>query len=222
MYLLKVFILLVIFLFSFSLIIFLTAGDKFKFLENTGTSMKIHVPKHFLPEKTLEWKIPKHWNAFERNRARAYCLPYSTMVALENWMMAMDLIKNGNTKVSVPYEIPKKGTHIGFGAWGAGRGFLTHHLIVENGLIENYQIITPSTLNAAPRTPWGEMGPYEEAVLNTPLLEKFDKPEDYKGIDILRAIRSFDPCMPCTTHIMSKDSDHMVTREVTTCACGVE
>ena len=193
-----------------------------KFLENTGTSMKIHVPKHFLPEKTLEWKIPEHWNAFERNRARAYCLPYSTMVALENWMMAKDLIKNGNTKVSVPYEIPKKGTHIGFGAWGAGRGFLSHHLIVENGLIENYQIITPSTLNAAPRTPWGEMGPYEEAVLNTPLLEKFDKPEDYKGIDILRAIRSFDPCMPCTTHIMAKDSDHMVTREVTTCACGVE
>ncbi len=94
--------------------------------------------------------------------------------------------------------------------------------MVEKGVIQNYQIITPSTLNAAPRTPWGTPGPYEEAVLNTPILEKFDKPEDYKGIDILRAIRSFDPCMPCTTHIMAKDSDHMVTREVTTCACGIE
>ena len=192
------------------------------YLENTGYSMKINVPKYNLPEKQLEWKIPKHWNAFERNRARAYCIPYSAMVALENWQLAQQLIRNGETAVSVPYEIPKTGTQIGFGAWGAGRGFLTHHLIVENGLIKNYQIITPSTLNAAPRTPWGALGPYEEAVMNTPVLEKFKKPEDYKGIDILRAIRSFDPCMPCTTHIMAKDTDHVVTREVTTCACGIE
>ena len=193
-----------------------------QYLENTGHSMKIRVPKYNLPAAELEWKIPTHWNAFERNRARAYCIPYSAMVALENWQIAQQLIRNGETAVSTPYEIPKKGTQIGFGAWGAGRGFLTHHLIVENGLIQNYQIITPSTLNAAPRAPWGAPGPYEEAVLNTPILEKYDKPEDYKGIDILRAIRSFDPCMPCTTHIMAKDSDHVVTREVTTCACGIE
>ena len=193
-----------------------------KYLENTGHSMKINVPKYNLPAAELEWKIPTHWNAFERNRARAYCIPYSAMVALENWEIAQQLIRNGETAVSTPFEIPKKGIFKGFGAWGAGRGFLTHHLIVENGLIQNYQILTPSTLNAAPRTPWGAPGPYEEAVLNTPILEKFDKPEDYKGIDILRAIRSFDPCMPCTTHIMAKDSNHVVTREVTTCACGIE
>jgi hydrogenase large subunit len=193
-----------------------------RFLENTGYSMKIKVPKHNLPEAELEWKIPKHWNAFERNRARAYCIPYSAMVAMENWMLAQELIRNGETQVSTPYEIPKTGTHMGFGAWGAGRGFLTHHLIIEKGVIQNYQIITPSTLNAAPRAPWGAPGPYEEAVMNTPILEKFDKPEDYKGIDILRAIRSFDPCMPCTTHIMAKDTNHVVTREVTTCACGIE
>ena len=193
-----------------------------RFLENTGHSMKIKVPKHNLPEAELEWKIPKHWNAFERNRARAYCIPYSAMVAMENWMLAQELIRNGETQVSTPYEIPKTGTHMGFGAWGAGRGFLTHHLIIEKGVIQNYQIITPSTLNAAPRAPWGAPGPYEEAVMNTPILEKFDKPEDYKGIDILRAIRSFDPCMPCTTHIMAKDTNHVVTREVTTCACGIE
>lgn len=205
---------------------YLTAKAKIapesQFLENTGHSMKIHLPKHQLPGKTLEWHIPEHWNAFERNRARAYCIPYSAMVAMDNWLLAMDLLKKGETQISTPYEVPKTGTHIGFGAWGAGRGFLTHHLVVENGVIQNYQIITPSTLNAAPRTPWGTPGPYEEAVLNTPILEKFDKPEDYKGIDILRTIRSFDPCMPCTTHIMAKDSDHMVTREVTTCACEIE
>jgi len=122
-------------------------APKSKFLENTGHSMIIQVPKHTLPAATLEWKIPQHWNAFERNRARAYCIPYSAMVAMENWLLAQKLIREGETKVSTPYEIPKSGTHIGFGAWGAGRGFLTHHLIVENGVIDNYQIITPSTLS---------------------------------------------------------------------------
>ena len=193
-----------------------------KFLESTGHSLKIQVPAHNLPEATLEWKIPAKWNAFERNRARAYCIPYSAMVAMENWLIAQQLLREGKTSVSTPYEIPKKGLFMGVGAWGAGRGFLTHHLVIENGVISNYQIITPSTLNAAPRTPWGAMGPYEEAVMNTPLLENFDKLEDFQGIDILRAIRSFDPCMPCTTHIMDNNSNHVVTREVTTCACGLE
>lgn len=193
-----------------------------KFLENTGHSMRIKVPRYNLPEAVLEWKVPEHWNAFERNRARAYCIGYSAIVALENWMLAQHLIRQGETEVSTPFSIPKKGHSLGFGAWGAGRGFLTHHLVIENGAIKNYQIITPSTLNAAPRTPWGAPGPYEEAVLNTPILEQFKDPKTFQGIDILRAIRSFDPCMPCTTHIMDNDSDHVVTREVTTCACGIE
>jgi hydrogenase large subunit len=134
----------------------------------------------------------------------------------------LNLLKQGQTKVSNKFEIPQRGTQIGVGFWGAGRGFLSHHLVIDNGAIGNYQILTPSTLNAAPRTPWGTPGPYEEAVLNTPILEEFDDPADYKGIDILRSIRSFDPCMPCTTHILVNGADRMITREVTTCACGVE
>src|SRR5262249_57232819 len=81
-------------------------------------------------------------------------------------------------------------------------------------------IITPSTWNASPTDRWRQPGPYEEAVLNTPLLEETNDPAQFKGIDILRAIRSFDPCMPCTTHIHSDAG--VITREVNTCACGVD
>ena len=49
----------------------------------------------------------------------------------------------------------------------------------------------------------------------------FKDASDFKGIDILRALRSFDPCMPCTTHVMVEGSDRVITREVTTCACGI-
>jgi hydrogenase large subunit len=193
-----------------------------KFLTATGHSLKIIVPGGHLPDAELEWQVPELWNTFERNRARAYAIPYSAMVAMENWLIALELLKQGETKVATKFEMPTRGTQLGVGFWGAGRGFLSHHLVIEDGAIGNYQILTPSTLNAAPRTPWGTPGPYEEAVLNTPILEDYKDPADYKGIDILRAIRSFDPCMPCTTHILVDGTDQMITRDVTTCACGVE
>lgn len=190
------------------------------FIESTGRSLRMQLPKGTLPETEMEWKIPDVWNAFERNRARAHCLAFTTLVAFENWRAIMDQLKEGDTKVATPFEIPKRGEQVGVGFWGAGRGYLTHHLVLDRGAVSNYQIITPSTWNASPTDRWDQPGPYEEAVLNTPLLEDFDDPKKFKGVDILRAIRSFDPCMPCTTHI---HSDHgVVTREVNTCACGVE
>jgi len=39
------------------------------FIEATGTSLKLRVPKGALPEMELEWHVPTVWNAFERNRA---------------------------------------------------------------------------------------------------------------------------------------------------------
>jgi hydrogenase large subunit len=190
------------------------------FIESTGTSLKIRVPKGALPEMELEWKIPPVWNAFERNRARAYCTGFTAMIAMNNWLAAMERIKVGDTRTSTPFEIPQRGERQGVGFWGAGRGWLTHHLTLDRGAVANYQILTPSTWNAAPTDRWGQPGPYEEAVLNTPLLEESDDAAEFRGIDILRAIRSFDPCMPCTTHIHSEAG--VITREVNTCACGLD
>src|SRR5215468_559425 len=190
------------------------------FIESTGTSLKLRLPQGALPELELEWKVPAVWNAFERNRARAYCTGFTALIALNNWLAAMDRLKLGDTKTSTPFEIPKRGEQRGVGFWGAGRGYLTHHLTLDRGAVANYQILTPSTWNASPSDRWRQPGPYEEAVLNTPLLEETDDPVKFKGIDILRAIRSFDPCMPCTTHIHSDAG--VITREVNTCACGLD
>ena len=129
------------------------------------------------------------------------------------------MMRKGDTAVSTKYKVPKD-FRVGAGFWGAGRGYLTHHLVMDKGVIENYQILTPSTWMASPKDPFGNPGPYEEAVHATPLLENFEKPEDYKGIDILRTIRSFDPCMPCTTHIHTEN--RVISRDVVTCACGVD
>jgi len=192
------------------------------YIESTGKSLILNIAKDQLPETRMEWKIPNIWNAFERNRARAYAVGFNLMVTIENWVRAQDLIKRGETKVATPFTIPQDGRHIGVGFWGAGRGFLAHWAVIENGVLGNYQISTPSTVNACPRTPWGESGAYEQSVLNTPIIEtNFKDENDFKGIDVLRTLRSFDPCMPCTTHVMVEGTDRVVTRDVTTCACGI-
>ena len=189
------------------------------YFEPTGNGLKFNVPGAALPAAELEWKIPEVWGAFERNRGRAYCILYSALIAYENLLIGLDLMRKGDTKTSVPFEVPKD-FRIGAGFWGAGRGFLTHHCVLDKGVIENYQIVTPSTWMASPKDPFGNPGPYEEAVAATPLLENYERPEDFKGIDVLRAIRSFDPCMPCTTHIHT--DTRVISREVITCACGVD
>jgi hydrogenase large subunit len=190
-----------------------------RFIEPTGHSLKFNVPHGALPAAELEWRIPEVWGAFERNRARAYSIVYTALIAYENLLLGLDLMRKGETRMSVDYKVPKD-FRIGAGFWGAGRGYLTHHAVIDDGVIQNYQILTPSTWMASPKDPFGNPGPYEEAVHATPLLENYEKPEDFKGIDVLRTIRSFDPCMPCTTHIYA--DSRVISRDVVTCACGLD
>ncbi len=82
-----------------------------RFLEATGTSIKMDVPQTAsLPAMELEWKIPETWNAFERNRARAYHVLYSLLVGYENVQMAFDLMGQGENKVATmtEFRIPRR------------------------------------------------------------------------------------------------------------------
>jgi hydrogenase large subunit len=195
------------------------------FMEATGRSMKMRIPHGFRPETEVEWKVPEVWNAFERNRGRAYHYLFSQLVAMENLLEAYRLVRKGETRVAartakeLDRSIPKDERR-GVGFWGAGRGYLSHWLVMDQGKLVNYQIVTPSTINASPRDPWDQPGAYEEAVLNTPIIEDTSDPSKFTSIDMLRTIRSFDPCMPCTTHVHTAHGT--VVREVNTCSCGVE
>ena len=200
-----------------------TGGSDFRdspFINSTGHSVQLDLPKAALPNDPIEWHVPESWGAFERNRGRAYSILYTAAIAYDNLLIAYDLIRKGgpDAKMSTPYKVPKD-HRVGVGLWSASRGYLTHHLEMDKGVIENYQILTPSTWMASPADPFGNPGPYEEAVMATPLLENYEKPEDFKGIDVLRAIRSFDPCMPCTTHVHTGEG-RVISREIVSCACG--
>ncbi len=169
-----------------------------RFVEPTGHSLRMSIPQAALPATELEWRMPAHWGALERNRAQAYALAHSALVAYENVELALDFQRKGgpDSGVSTPYRLPKDFRH-GTGLWGGGRGYLSHHMTIDDQVIQNYQIVGPSTFTMSPRDARGNPGPCEAAVLATPLLSRAHQE---RSIDILRAIRSFDPCMTCATH----------------------
>src|SRR5215208_6277465 len=127
-----------------------------EFIHATGHSLRLSVPKGYTPETEVEWHVPETWNAFERNRGRAYHYLFSQLVALESLLQAYELVKRGETRVAarsaseLSKAIPTAESR-GIGFWGAGRGFLTHYLSMDKGKLTNYQIVTPSTINASPR-----------------------------------------------------------------------
>jgi hydrogenase large subunit len=189
-----------------------------EFIRAVPGGLEIDLPRGEMAAATLHWRLPVRLNALERNRARAYHVAYCGMVAYTFLLKAFEYLRLGRTAMSVPYAIPREAVAVGF--WEAGRGTLTHHVVLADSRIANYQIVTPSTWMASPLDPFGMPGPYEEAVLNTPILEEFERPEDFTGIDILRTIRSFDPCMPCTVHLYA--GGRVLHRDATTCMCGEE
>jgi hydrogenase large subunit len=188
------------------------------FYEPTGDGIRMTLPRHALPETEMFWAVPRTLNALERNRARSYAVAFHACIGMNCLLKAFEYWRRGETRVHTPFKVPHD-NRIGVGFWEAGRGWLIHHNEIDKGRLVNYQITTPSTINASPTDPFGQLGPYEETVVGTPLLESV--PEDQiKGIDVLRAVRSLDPCMPCTTHMDTGRG--VIVREVNSCGCTFE
>jgi hydrogenase large subunit len=169
------------------------------YVKATGHSVKINLPRTAnLPEKEFEWKIPEWSNTLERDRARTYFQAYAAAAALYFLEEARKELFAGRTQTATEFKVPDEA--IGCGFHEAVRGVLSHHVVIRNGKIANYHPYPPTCWNASPRDPDGVPGPYEDAVQNTPLFEE-NSADNFKGIDIMRTVRSFDPCLPCGVHM---------------------
>ncbi len=91
----------------------------------------------------------------------------------------------------------------GVGMVEAPRGALGHWCHIKDTKLANYQAIVPSTWNASPRDPAGNIGAYEASLLGTPMAN----PE--QPLEILRTIHSFDPCLACASHVISPDGEEL-------------
>jgi hydrogenase large subunit len=168
-------------------------------IKATGKSVRIALPKSAsLPEMEFEWTIPKWSNTLERNRARTYFQAYAAAAALYFLERGLQEVYAGRTKTWTEFTVPDEG--IGCGFHEAVRGVLSHHVVIRNGKIANYHPYPPTPWNASPRDSLGTPGPYEDAVAGSPIFEE-NGPDHFKGIDVMRTVRSFDPCLPCGVHM---------------------
>jgi len=96
----------------------------------------------------------------------------------------------------------------GAGFHEAPRGALGHWVHIKDGEIANYQCIVPSTWNAGPRDAAGNRGPYEAALLGTPIAN------EEQPLEILRTMHSFDPCLACGVHVVDAQGRPVVEVKV--------
>jgi hydrogenase large subunit len=156
------------------------------------------LPASVVDEMTLEWKAPPYSTTLQRVLARAFNIAVDAAVAWDNVIKAVELVRAGRLKTSRQWTAPPRRT-FGVGFTEAPRGIVSHWLVQEGGRIVNYQIHAPTTPNVSPKDEYG-MSPYEQSVMNTVVTEEVP-PEQWEGLDFVRAIRSFDPCLACAVHI---------------------
>jgi len=95
--------------------------------------------------------------------------------------------------VATELSIPDSGT--GMGLTGAPRGALGHWIRIDGGKIGLYQLVVPTTWNASPRDADGTPGPMEQALIGAPVRD------DANPFEVVRIVRSFDPCLACSVHV---------------------
>jgi len=95
----------------------------------------------------------------------------------------------------VEHKLPSKAE--GVGLWEGPRGALGHWISIKDGKIENYQCVVPTTWNASPRDDKEQPGPIEQAIEGTKIKD------EENPFEIVRIVRSFDPCLACAIHLIT-------------------
>ena len=89
----------------------------------------------------------------------------------------------------------------GVGLTEAPRGALAHWINIKDRLIDNYQLVVPSTWNASPRDAKGQRSAYEASLIGTPVHDP------QQPLEIIRTIHSFDPCLACAVHLYEDNKE---------------
>lgn len=125
--------------------------------------------------------------------------------AMNSWLNGLD----PDGEVLTDTTIPSTGQKKGYGLTEAPRGALGHWIDIQDGKINNYQMVVPSTWNLGPRDNNDLRGPVEQALIGTPV------EDPSKPIEVLRIVHSFDPCLACAVHVLDLEKDSSYTIKVT-------
>ncbi len=147
------------------------------------------------------------YSVMGRNLARALECQILTD-ALPAWQAQLQAnIKAGDVRTfnETQWERSTWPSHAqGVGCLEAPRGSLAHWIVIDDGLISNYQAVVPTTWNAGPRDAAGVAGPYEAA------LEGIHLADPKQPLEILRTVHSFDPCLACAVHLLDPNGEELL------------
>ena len=159
----------------------------------------------------LELPVTALFSTLGRTAARGLECSWTAHKMREVFDEMMANIKSGDVATAnmekwEPETWPADTKGVGYGE--APRGALGHWIHIQDTKLANYQAIVPSTWNASPRDPAGNIGAYEAALLGTPMAN----PE--QPLEILRTIHSFDPCLACASHVISPDGRELASVKI--------
>lgn len=133
---------------------------------------------------------PALFSVLGRHAARALSAKYIAD-SMGEWLLQL---KPGEPAF-IPYEIPDEA--YGVGIIDAARGALGHWMAIKDKKIANYQCVVPTTWNASPRDDAGNPGAIEQALIGTRVRD------EQNPFEIVRIVRSFDPCIACSVHLLT-------------------
>ncbi|MBE0478367.1 nickel-dependent hydrogenase large subunit [Candidatus Aerophobetes bacterium] len=110
---------------------------------------------------------------------------------MAEWILQLKI----DEPVYTPCSPPEKGE--GMGLTDGPRGALGHWIRIKDKLIDNYQMVVPTTWNASPRDDKDEPGPVERALLGLKVKDTANP------FEVVRCVRSFDPCLACAVHLIT-------------------
>ena len=176
-------------------------GKQYPFIKDTIDSVL----------KQLDVPLTALFSTLGRTAARGIECLYCADLQVSQFDKLMANLKAGDSSTAnvekwEPTTWPKECKGAGFTE--APRGALGHWVKIKDGKIDNYQCVVPTTWNGSPRDAKGQIGAFEASLMNTPLA-KADEP-----LEILRTLHSFDPCLACSTHVMSPDGQEMTAVKV--------
>jgi len=111
--------------------------------------------------------------------------------ALQKWVMEL---KPGEPVCNWK---PVPDSASGMGLVEGPRGALGHWADIQGGKLTRYQLVVPTTWNASPQDDSGKPGPIEEALIGTKVRDA-ENP-----FEVVRIVRSFDPCLACSVHMLT-------------------
>jgi hydrogenase large subunit len=115
--------------------------------------------------------------------------------AMEQWVLQLKPGQPAYAESKVPDSAE------GMGLTEGARGALGHWIKISGKKIENYQAVVPTTWNCSPRDDKGVRGAVEESLVGTSVADT-ENP-----IEVVRVVRSFDPCIACAVHLIKPSGE---------------